>query len=130
MLFRSPLSELQGITGNTLIDELLHQGPAARLLSTGRTLADERKDIGTKLFNLLSPAQVTDVNPETRNNAIRRIVEEKLGESPNVSSTNRLYVRPENLQNLSPEEMLLLRVYTDEEKKAQAAARLRKKQSQ
>jgi hypothetical protein len=112
-------------TGNQVLDEILHNSPLSRFQTTGQTLADERKGIGAKLLNLVSPVKVTDVDlDKQRNNAARELIDEMMQGNPDVGRFERLYVKPENLKNLSPQDLELMRLYTGlEDKKKKVGVR-------
>jgi len=103
-LYRSP-------TENQLFNELFSKSPLTRFATTGRTLADERKGILTKAFNLLSPAAVTDVDmAKQKDIAIREATKQELAGDQNVGKYEKLYVKKENLGKLTPEQVQLLRL--------------------
>jgi hypothetical protein len=104
------------------IENAVVNSPLGAPLTTGRTILDPRKDIGTKALNLLTGFRLTDVDMEkARNSETRRLVEERLRGQPGVGSFERLYVRPENLENLSQAELDLLRLYRSREQASRRA---------
>jgi hypothetical protein len=113
-----------GLTGMTPVDQAITNSPLGRFFTTGRTLMDERKDAGAKALNLLTGARISDVDMEKqRDIEARRLIEEMLKGNPNVGHFERLSVKPENLGNLSPEEILMYRLYQTLEQQAQKRGR-------
>jgi len=106
------LSDLYGPTGNVLIDQAIMNSPLSRFYTTGRTLADPRKDLLTKLVNLISPARLSDVDLDKQ-----RIIEgtkalkEQLSGNPAVKHFEAISVSPQNVAQLSPQELELYRLY-------------------
>jgi hypothetical protein len=113
-----------GLTGLTPVDQAIVNSPLGRFFTTARTLADERKGAGAKALNLLTGARISDVDMEKqRDIEARKLVEEALKGNPNVSRFEQLYVKPENVGNLSPEDVLMYRLYKTLEQKAQERSR-------
>ncbi len=106
------LQDLYGPTGTPELDQLLMNSPLSRAYTTGRTLLDERKGISGKLANLVSPGKINDVNiDQQRAVGLKQLLEENLKTNPNVRNFNNLYVRPEDLANLTPDEQKMLQIY-------------------
>jgi hypothetical protein len=121
------LENLYGPTGDTAVDQLIMNSPLSRAYTSARTLMDERKGAGAKALNLLAPAKVTDVDMDLqRQIAARQLVEEALAGNKNVGHFEELYVKPENLPNLSPQELQLLRLYKTIEAEQAKAAKAKK----
>jgi hypothetical protein len=113
----------KGLTGSTPLDQALMNLPTSRFLTTARTLGDERKDAVAKTLNLLTGARITDVDMDKqRQIAGRQLIEEMMRGNPNVGHFERLSVKPENVQNLSPEELLMMQLYNSLEKQSQQRA--------
>lgn len=121
------LADLHGPTGNVAVDQLLMNSPLSRVYTTGRTLLDERKGLGAKAFNLLSPGRLTDVDMDKyRAIAAREMADEKLKGSPNVKHSEDVYVPKDLIGQISPEQLQLLRL----KKTLEAEAQARKKAAQ
>lgn len=127
-----PLSELESLTGSDLLDEIIYNSPIARGISTVRPfLAPLRypdTPVGDSLmkgtFNALAPLSLTDVDMEKqKRRAVREVLERKLRGSEDVGAAERFYVRDENLQKLSPEQQMLLRVYEGQQKTARESSK-------
>jgi len=118
------LSDLYGSTGNQLLDQALYNSPLSRFITTGRTLIDERKGLLAKALNVLSPVKLTDVDlDKQRGIAARELIEQSLAGNPNIGSFQRLYVKPGDVASLSPEDLLLMRLYTTMEAQRDKAAK-------
>jgi hypothetical protein len=96
-------------------------------LSTLDKLFDEKKGAASKAVNLLTGARLTDVDyNRAREVAARAMLQERLKGSPNFREFSKLYIDPSRRQNLTPEEYVLMQLYTQLEKEAQAEAKARK----
>lgn len=106
------LEDLYSTTGSTLGDQLLYNLPIARAVTTGRTLLDERKGLGTKALNTLTGVKITDVDTERVKAAERReAIERFLRNSPNIGKFERLYKKKD--AELTPEEQRALEAYKE-----------------
>lgn len=124
-----PLEDLQSVTGNSVIDELLaNSGAPGRAYSIIRPLLmpgkDERgftADDALKFgVNALAPLSITDVDmARQKQRAIRQTIENQLRGSENVGDVERFYVKPENVGKLTPDQLLLLRTYQHQQDQAQ-----------
>jgi hypothetical protein len=122
------LHDLYGPTGDVGADQVLMNSPLSRFYTTGRTLLDERKNIGVKAANLLSPAKFTDVDMEKRKDiAAREMVTDLLQQYPQVHQFSEPWVKPEEAGTLDPEALGLMRLYKSLEQKAQERSRAEKK---
>ena len=105
------LADLYPMTGSTLADQAISNSPLSRLYTAGRTLADERKGIGAKLLNLGTGFKVTDVDmAKQRDIAARDAMAEALRGQQGVGRFETFYPRPDQIQNLTPEEIEMLRL--------------------
>jgi hypothetical protein len=106
------LQDLYGPTGTPELDQLIMNSPLARAYTTGRTLLDPRKELLAKALNVVGPGKVTDVDvAKQRAVALRNLLEQNLQANPAVRHFQRLYVPPEQLGSLTPDELQLLQVY-------------------
>lgn len=120
------LADLYSETGSPAVDQLISNSPVSRLATTLRTLADERKWQSPSAavampLNLLTGAKVSDVDMEKqRNIAAREYVTEALRGQPDVGRFETIYpkVSPDQL---TPQEMLLMRLNKTLQDKAIAA---------
>jgi hypothetical protein len=115
--------------------QLLANTPASRLISSVEKLKDERKGIGVKMANLLTGARITDVDlGKQQEIAARAALQDFPSDRPAVKTFEDVYVKPENLERLSKQELALYALYkqlqkrsqkrTAEEKKASAPQRI------
>lgn len=129
-----PLEDVQPIVRRGIVDELLTQsGLPGRAITTLapliRPFKDDREfttdDLTKFAINATAPFSITDVDMEkARETAIRGILEGQLKGAPNVASFERYFVRPENVPNLTPEQLMLLRVYNQQQGEAAARRRI------
>lgn len=120
------LNDLYGPLPTSEQNELLFNSPLGRLYTTGRTLTDPRKleNPEALLTNLLTGVRLSDVDVDKqKRNAARDVVENVLGRNNAVQNVDMVYVKPENVGKLSPEEVELLRLYKTLEKRSQEEAR-------
>ena len=98
-----------------------------RLLTTAGQMTDERKDLLTKALLLAGPAKVSDVDQDkARASAGRDAIKDVLDQNKGVSAFERLYVSPENMGMLSPEERRLYQLYQYLQRQARDAAAKKK----
>ena len=134
-----PLEDLQSVTGNRVVDEILaNSGLLGRAYSTARPLLmpgkDQRDftvdDLLKFSVNAMAPVSITDVDVDKqRQRAIRQVAEEQLRGSENVGNVERFYVKPENLSKLTPEQLMLLRTYSQKQQDAAQKKRIGVKRS-
>jgi hypothetical protein len=127
---------IENLTGQKIgVSPLLEQGlamsPLSRLGTTVRTLSDPRKwtSFGLpQLVNLGTGARLADVNlPQQQGIVARELIDELLTGSPGVGSFRKVFVNPENIENLTPEELDVYRLYRFIEAEAQRKGRARRK---
>lgn len=105
------LADLHSLTGATVGDQLLFNSPLGRAASTARMFLDPRKDIAAKLLNFGTGLRLTDVDMEkSKDIAARDFITDELRGSMNVGEASRLFARPDQVQNLTPQELLMLRL--------------------
>jgi hypothetical protein len=111
---------LEGQVANSLA----MASPLSRVFSTANALG-KQDPMGAAFQTLLGP-RMTTVNQEAvRQMGIRDLLETAMFQIPEVSRFQRLYVRPDQLQNLSPAEMELYRLYSTMQRQASQQARTR-----
>lgn len=118
--------DLYSLTGNPLSEALLFNSPISRLVTTGRTLADERKyqDPFALPLNLTTGFKVSDIDMEKqRAIAGRELVQEFLRGQPEIGRFQQLYLKPGMEGLLSPQEYDLLRLNRTLEQNALKKAR-------
>jgi len=114
-----------------LLETALANSPAARALTTTRTLTDPAKGIGARLLNVLSGVKVTDVNMEqARNATIKEAIEEAMRGKPGVHSMRpHLYVPKEERDKLDPADLMLMDLYKQQVAEAKRKAMAKKRLS-
>ena len=115
------LEELHGPTDSTALNQIIMNSPLSRLYTTGRTLADPRKYERPIAFpvNLLTGARLSDVDVERqREFAARDAITEMLRGQPGVRVMEKPYVPKDQLENLSPQDVLLMRLAAGLDKRA------------
>lgn len=114
------------------ISQLLQNTPLSRSITTVDKLLDTlpggRKDVLETLLNLNTGFRITDQDlARQKSVASREIIQDLLQGKPGVKTFEKLYVTPEKLPNLSPEELVLYSLYRQLEGEALKAAKARKK---
>lgn len=122
------LDDLYSRTGLGVVpDQLIMNSPAGRAVTTLGQLTDERKDLLTKAMLAAGPFKVSDVDTQKARAAVgKQVIGQSLDEVPAVSTYERLYVPPEKLGMLSPQEMRMYQLYQFLQKEARAAAERKK----
>jgi hypothetical protein len=106
------------------LSQLLSNTPVTRAAGVIDTLMDPRKSIEAKATNLATGYRLTDVDlAKQQQIAARQLIEEELTGRHGVGSFERLYVKPENRSQLTPRDVMLLRLYGQLEQEAQQHAR-------
>ena len=97
--------------------------PLTRFVSSADKLLDPRKSLAQKAANLATGVKVTDVDVD-KQRAIdtRNALEQILATHPNLSRYSSFYVKPENASSLTPEEIRLMRLYSEQQAAAKAYA--------
>ncbi len=87
--------------------------PLSKGITDVRTLMDERKGIGSKLGNLLSPVKIKDIDMNNqREIEARNMVEDYLKQNPNIKSFQRLYVPRDQVKDLKSSDVAAMRLET------------------
>lgn len=109
-----------------LLTQVMANTPASRLISSINTLADNRKSVGAKLSNLLTGFKVSDIDTERlRGIETRKQIENMLKRYPDIRSSTDFYLPTERRSEVTPEEDLLLRLYSRSKLNAKTAAKER-----
>lgn len=113
------LDDLYSPTGNRTIDQFLMNSPISRLISMGKTAFDERKDPLTKALNLTLGGRFTDVDTEKwANLRAKELIKERLTGTNGIGTFEKVYARPDKIQNLTKEQIELLRLQRNMEANA------------
>lgn len=110
-------------------EELASNAPlVSGLLTRAGTLTDERKSVLSKAVNTLTGVKVSTTDMEkAQEQRVRNLIEERLRGQPGVSVFERLFVSPENMSQLSPEDLLLYQLHQTMQRRAQNRNREAKK---
>lgn len=118
------LDQLYSRTGIPFADQLLYNSPAAKATGIAGQIIDPRKDTSALLTNLLTGARLSDVDmARQRDLSAKDLVNELLTGDQNIGRYEKLYIRPDQLGNVSPEEIDLMRLYKAVEKRAEQRAK-------
>jgi hypothetical protein len=95
--------------------------PLTRFFSTADKLVDPRKTWYQKLANLGTGVRVTDVDVnKQRAIETRDALQKLMAGHPALSKYTNFYVKPEEAENLTPEEIELMRAYSTIQDQAKA----------
>ena len=112
------------ITGNVTLDTILSNSPAARLAQTARDVTRVTTAPGTTALKLTGPVRLQEANVEASERAAaREAIAEQLFGNPNVRTGEWLNVPKDKIQNLSPRELQLLRLYQSTQRRNQITSR-------
>lgn len=120
-------------TKNVLANQVLHNTPMARAITTTRQLGDDRKDWLSKTVNLTTGAKITDVSgglDKQQRIAEQKILSEMLREEPGIRSFTDVYPGKDKEGNpveLSDEGSKLYRAYKGLRRRQQKEGRDEKK---
>lgn len=112
-------------TGDDLTNAVIGKSPLSRAVSTVRTLTDERKGVGAKAASIFAPFSVTDPSggiERQKQFAVNNALEDMLDEANTVRRYESYYVPADEVQNASPDELLLLQLKRTLDKRNKAAA--------
>lgn len=109
----SAVGRLFGEDNPQRLSQLLANSPATRFVTSLDKIIDSRKGIVPKAANLLTGVRVTDVDAEKqRAIELRTTLEGIMRRQPHLAKYNSFFVRPEDYENLTPEETQLMRLYS------------------
>jgi hypothetical protein len=110
--------------------QALANTPMARVLTMLDKMADPRKANWAKALNLLTGVRISDVDMgKSRAIETRRMLENLLQNSPQVSWVHEPYVRPGDQPHLTPEVMDQLQVFRRLQSNSQIAAQKRRREA-
>lgn len=101
--------------------------PASTILNIAGTATDSRKSATAKALNILTGIKIshTDMN-KAEEMQVRNLIESRLRGQPGVSNYENLYVSPEELPFLSPEDRLLMQLNETMKRRSQNRRRKEK----
>lgn len=120
-----PLSSLQPYEFTTLggavpddyarvASQALSNTPLSRAASTVNRFTDSRENLGTDLLSLVAGSRVTDVDTrKAQEQAALQLLRERLRGEPGVRASENMYVRPEDLPKMRPEDVTLYGLLRD-----------------
>lgn len=131
-----PIEEsFQHPTGSVLANQVLHNSPASRFITSARQLQDDRKSKSSKATNLLTGLRITDVSgglDKQKRLAESKMLTEMLREHPDISSSTDVYPRKDPATGkpvqLSPEAERLYRAYMHLKAQGEQEAKKKRKQ--
>lgn len=99
-------------TGSTAGDEILGNSPLGRFGTMGRMWLDPRQGVPESLFNTFAGGRLTNVDQAgAERRAIMQNAEELIRNNPVVRQFQRVYVPQDQMQNLTPQELAMLRLF-------------------
>lgn len=115
----SAIGGLFGDENPQLLAQVLANTPATRFISSADKLLDPRKSAMQKALNLLTGVKVTDVDTDKQRAIdLRDSLQAMMAGHPNLSKHTEFYVKPDDVANLSPEELELMRAYATQEQQS------------
>lgn len=88
--------------------QTLSNTPFSRVASTVNRFTDSRENLGTDLLSLAVGSRITDVDPnKAREQAAMQLLRQNLRGEPGVRTSENLYIRPEDLQKVRPDDLTL-----------------------
>jgi hypothetical protein len=107
-----------------LLGQIMANSPLTRFFTSADKLTDPRKAAWQKALNLFSGARFTDVDTvKARAVETRAAIEDIMRTHPNLSTYFSFYVRPEDVGKLTPEEILMMREYSELQDQAKQYAK-------
>jgi hypothetical protein len=104
--------------------------PFTRFVTTADKLIDDRKGWAAKAANLLTGVRVTDVDTDVQRAVeMRNTLEDILRGQPHLSNYTSFYVKPEEVPQLTEEEVLLMRLYSEMQDRARAYAEQKRQEA-
>lgn len=121
------LDDLYTPLGTSEAEQFLINSPFGRAYTTGKQIADPRKDLLTKAINLGTGLKISDVDmARQRDIAGREVTNDLLRGRPGIKHFESMYVKPEDMGMLDPDEIMLLRLNKTLEMRARDQARQRR----
>jgi hypothetical protein len=107
-----------------LLSQTLSNTPLSRTASTLNRFTDGRENLATDMLSLAVGSRITDVDTaKAREQAAMQLLRERLRGQPGIRVSENLYVRPEDLPKVQPEDRTLYGLLR--QLQAQGAARAR-----
>jgi hypothetical protein len=107
------------------VSEIFNKSALARAGNLYRTARDPRKTVAEKAASFLfGGAKVTNISPEAVHYDAKRVIEDFLGPDRDVRKFSKLYIRPEDVANLTDEQLRMFSLYRWLDKKRRERKRL------
>lgn len=107
--------------------QVLGNSPASRFFSTADKLTDPRKSWMDAAINTLTGARITDVETDkVKERVAQDLLKEMLRGKPGVRAREDVYVPADQLQRLSPDDLMEYNLLKEIQKRSQARARAAK----
>lgn len=120
----SAIGSVFGEDNPQLLSQILANSPATRFITSADKLLDERKGWLPKAANLLTGVRVSDVDAEkSRAIELRQTLEEMMRGHPSLSKYTNFFVKPDQVGSLTPDEINMMRVYSELQDKAREHAK-------
>lgn len=104
--------------------QTLSNTPLSRVASTVNRFTDSRENLGTDLLSLGIGSRITDVDPlKAKEQAAMQLLREQLRGEPGVRTSENLYIRPEDIGKVRPEDLTLYGLLRDLQSRGAARAR-------
>jgi len=114
----SRLEDLVGVPVSPGVENVLMNSPLSRVVTTAGTLTDPRKSWLDSALNLTTGARISDVDiAKSKRAALREGMMDELRGAPGVRTLPLLTFRPEEIQNMSPREKALARLYLEQQRR-------------
>jgi hypothetical protein len=123
------IGRLFGDDNPQLLSQMVANSPLARFASSADLAMDPRKSWWQKALNLASGVKVTDVDVDKQRAVDTRVALEKILQGhPEISQHLDFYVKPQNQAQITPEDIELMRKYTEITNQAKKFAAQQRKQ--
>lgn len=104
--------------------QTLSNTPLSRVASTVNRFTDSRENLGTDLLSLAVGSRITDVDPiKAKEQAAMQLLREQLRGEPGVRTSENLYIRPEDIGKVRPEDLTLYALLRDLQSRGAQRAR-------
>jgi hypothetical protein len=124
------IGRLFGEENPQLLAQVMANTPFTRFVTTADKLIDDRKGWAAKAANLLTGVRVTDVDTDVQRAVeMRNTLEDILRGQPHLSNYTSFYVKPEEVPQLTEEEVLLMRLYSEMQDRARAYAEQKRQEA-
>ncbi len=97
-----------------MASQALSNTPLSRAASVVNRFSDGRETLGTDLLSLAVGSRVTDVDQDkAREQAALQLLRDQLRGEPGVRTSENLYIRPDDLGKVRPDDLTLYSLLRD-----------------